>query len=220
MSRIFDFLLAFSIYYHTFLIVRLAIKVKRLEYLFYALGMFSFSLIFVSNYIDYAFNHFGYVFDETLLQDWSSVTGIALILSGLAYLIYDSKPPFARFPMSLSYLPLLIIPAYYFAMNTLVLKDWLISIYQGGALIVAILMSSALIRKKLDYIILLIGYLIIAAAYVLHWYAISLHESSDWIWKSFLIAGMFILFHGFNKLETPEEEAETGLANPYSNYHQ
>ncbi len=215
MTRIFDFLVAFSVYYTTFQIIRLTIRVKKAEFFFYTLSMLAFSSIFISTYIDLLFNYLGYVFDEQLMKDWSGISAIAFALSGMAFLIFNSKPPFARFPISLCFVPLLIIPAFYFAMHTLVLKDWLLSIYQGGALLVALLMHAALIRKSLDYLISLIGFVLIGAAYVLHWYSVSLVESGDWIWKSFLIAGMFILVHGFTKLESPEEESDVGLANPY-----
>jgi hypothetical protein len=215
MTRIFDFLLAFSVYYATFQIIRLTIRVKKAEFLFYAFAMLAFSSIFISNYVDILINYWGYVFDEQLMKDWSGISAIAFALSGVAFLIFNSKPPFARFPISLCFVPLLIIPAFYFAMHTLVLKDWLLSIYQGGAILVALLMNAALIRKSLDYLISLIGYILIGTAYILHWYSVSLVESGDWIWKSFLIAGMFILIHGFTKLESPEEESDVGLANPY-----
>lgn len=209
MTRIFDFLLAFSVYYATFQVLKLTIKVKKLEYLFYTIAMFAFSGIFVSDYIDLFVTKLGYVFDEQLMREWCHVVAISSVLTGLAFLIYYSKPPFARFPIVLCFVPLLIIGTYVFSMHTLVLKEWLLSIYEGGALLIAVLMHAALIKKSYDRIISLIGILIILAAYLLYWFPLYIAETGDWIWKSFMIAGMFILVHGFNKIESPDDKNET-----------
>jgi len=207
MSKLFDLLLSFTLIYSIFQLIKLDLRVKKAEYLLYILGLLGYFGMIISTYLDYFLEQYNYVFDQRFMYEWSNISGVAFVLSGLAFLIYNSKPPFARFPILLCFIPLMIIPAYYFSLSTLALKEWILMIYETGAFLVAILMFGALIRKSLNYIIILMALIVILAGYILSHADFQVTTSAEWIWKSFIISGMFILIHGFYKIEQKDEES-------------
>lgn len=213
MSSIFDVLLILTTIYTIFYAIRITYRTNKQEYFFYSLAVLCYTILFLIPTFFNQFPKISTLFNANLILEWLNISGIAFILSGLALLIYNSKPPFARFPIILCYVPLLIIFTYYFAMNTLVLKEWLLMIYQGGALLVALLMFSMLIKKKLDYLIILMGLIIVSFSFILFWFPTYLSENLRWIWKALLISGMFITVHGFNKVNATDELSDYEFAN-------
>ncbi|NCP84414.1 MAG: hypothetical protein GW823_05865 [Bacteroidetes bacterium] len=208
MSKLFDLLLSFTLIYSIIKLIKLYLRVKKAEYFFYILGLFGYFGMILSSYLDYFLEQYSnYIFDHQLMVEWSNISGVAFLLSGLAFLIYNSKPPFARFPKLLCFIPLMIIPAYYFSLSTLALKEWILMIYETGAFLVALLMFSALIRKSWNYTIILMALLLILAGYILLHTDTQTVTSAEWIWKSFIISGMFILIHGFYKIEQKDEDS-------------
>ena len=92
-----------------------------------------------------------------LIKEWSAIVAISFALSGLAILIRNAKPAFARFPLTFTAFPLLIIVAHPFAINTIILKYWLIGIYQGGAIIIGALMYSVIATYNSRFAIVLLS---------------------------------------------------------------
>ena len=65
---------------------------------------------------------------------------ISLVLSALFVIIRDSKPVFARFPVSLTLLPLIGIIFFAIIPTSYAIKDILELIMQAGAILVALLL--------------------------------------------------------------------------------
>jgi hypothetical protein len=71
---------------------------------------------------------------------WGNFVSISLVLSALFVIIRDSKPVFARFPVSLTLLPLIGIIFFAIIPTSYAIKDILELIMQAGAILVALLL--------------------------------------------------------------------------------
>ncbi|GAB5408856.1 MAG: hypothetical protein BalsKO_12210 [Balneolaceae bacterium] len=112
----------------------IAKKDKSLSTLFFGLAIISF---LVGLIIDFVIKDGVY-----LAREWGDLTGITFILSALFIKTRNSKPVFARFPLYLTLLPFIVLPFYPLVVNSGIVKDLLQSIYQGGAIIVGLLVIS------------------------------------------------------------------------------
>lgn len=139
-------------------------------------------------------------FDTQLASEWSRVVASASILTALGFLIRNSKPEFARFPASFALLPLLLIPAYFFAMDTILLKEIVISIYLGGSLLIAILVYSLKIRTHPDFGLVLLGVVFLLTAFVIHWIPESTLPLGLWVNVLLVAAGIIIITKMYTSL--------------------
>jgi len=151
-----------------------------------------------------------------LIKEWSAIISISFALSALAILIRNAKPAFARFPLTFTALPLLIIVAHPFAVNTIILKYWLIGIYQGGAIIISALMYTVIATYNSRFTIVLLSVLLYTISYCIYWFLPESMEHLLWLWKPFFGVGILLTTYGYDKLEQAylsfenrSEEAET-----------
>lgn len=135
------------------------------------------------------------------ILEWGHVTCLAFVLSSLAVFIRESKPVFAQFPMLYTALPLLIIISYILVHNTYAIKNWLIGIYQGGAILVALLMYSVYTYRRSEYAMILYGVAIFLVCYILYWYVPVIAETYGWVWKILFGAGMIVTVLGYEQTE-------------------
>lgn len=148
-----------------------------------------------------------------LLVEWGHILCLSFILSALAVFIRESKPVFAQFPMVYSALPLLIVVSYILVTDTYAIKQWLISIYQGGAILVAVLMYSVYSYRKKEYVPVLGGVSLFFITFILFWYIPGVKESYGWIWKLMLGLSVLAFIHG---LESVHVRYKQRLANTAS----
>jgi hypothetical protein len=99
--------------------------------------MFVASLIVRISYND--FNGLMHIAKPVLLYDYLRVGGVACLLCYLGVQIREDKPPINRAPVLLSFLPLLLLGVHPLVSDTIVLKETLLKMYFGGALIISIL---------------------------------------------------------------------------------
>jgi hypothetical protein len=144
---------------------------------------------------------FGYTVVLSQFHEWSRVISISFILSALGMLIRNSKPAFARFPRVFTAIPILIVASYPFAMDTLVLKDWLMGIYEGGALLIAILMYSVLTYYTSHFAAVIPGIAVLTIQFLSYWFLPIANQWPEWIWYSWLAMGMFMLVMGYRYLD-------------------
>lgn len=141
------------------------------------------------------------VFDLTLYPDlvveWGHIISLAFILSALAVFIRQSKPVFAQFPLIYAALPLFIVLSYALVLNTYALKDWLLSIYQAGAILVALLMYSVYTYREQRYVYILSGTILFLLTFILFWYVPGVSEYYDWLWKTFLGFSLLMTLYGY-----------------------
>jgi hypothetical protein len=136
------------------------------------------------------------------IAEWGHITCLAFILSSLAVFIRESKPVFAQFPLLYTALPLLILISYFLVRDTYALKSWLTAIYQGGAIIVSLLMYSVYSYRRTEYIIILLGIIVFLITYIVYWHIPGIQESYAWIWKLLLGIAMVVTVLGYEQNET------------------
>lgn len=171
----------------------------RLKFLGLTIAAAIFLVIQIFTLADFLIADSDFTVAANFITEWGHVTCLAFILSSLAVFIRESKPVFAQFPMLYTGLPLLIVISYALVHDTYALKTWLISIYQGGAIIVALLMYSVYTYRRNEYAFILSGVVIFLLTYILYWYVPSIQESYDWIWKVLLGVGMIITVLGYDQ---------------------
>src|SRR5699024_7199074 len=114
------------------------------------------------------------------IVEWGSVYCIALVLGSLLLFIRESKPEFSRFPKFYAALPLVVVISYLLAYDTLVIKGWLMNIYQAGAAIVAMLIYGYYAYKDSIFYTLAIGMGLFLITYIL---SIALPSDLHIIWQ-------------------------------------
>ncbi len=139
---------------------------------------------------------------SNFIFEWGHITCLAFVLSALAVFIRESKPVFAQFPMLYTAFPLLIVISYILVKDTYALKNWLIMIYQGGAITVALLMYSVYTSRRNQYAVILAGVVIFLFSYLLYWYVPDVQTSYNWSWQLLLAAGMSTTLWGYEKAES------------------
>ena len=140
--------------------------------------------------------------------EWGHITALAFVLSSLAVFIRESKPVFAQFPLLYTALPLLIVISYLLVHNTYALKNWLLAIYQGGAITVALLMYSVYSYRRKEYTLVLVGITVLLFSHVLYWYVPQIQESYNWIWQILLAVGLIVTVKGYQQSQTKQAKAK------------
>lgn len=132
------------------------------------------------------------------IVEWGHLICLAFILSALAVFIRESKPVFAQFPLIYTALPLFIIISYFFVYDSIVLKKWLFFLYQGGALVVALMMYGLYSYRSRQYIIILAGIALFLLCYILFWsFSEAARESLYWVWKLLLTGAIVTTIFGY-----------------------
>ena len=141
-----------------------------------------------------------------IAREWGDLIAITAILCGLFIEIRESKPVFARFPMYLTFLPFLTLIFYPLVIESEAIKGLLQLIYQGGAILVAILVISInqLLHKQRG--LLLAACLIMLGAYISYWFMAELtvfpiKEAG----KIIFVFGIIIAVIGFRKVSESQQ---------------
>lgn len=177
-----------------YFLLKLAIDNKSLIESYYGAALLSFLTGVILTFFE------SYGINPASAREWGDLVAITLILCGLFVRIRNSKPVFARFPQPLTALPLLIIIFYPMIVDAEVIKDLLMTTFQGGALIVGLLMVSINQFKHKNRLLTIIGFVILSISYVLFWYVPSYEEDViPNIARVLFTAGMIISVLGFRK---------------------
>lgn len=172
-----------------FLLFRLYLKKRTLLELY-------FSLAAVSVAFPYAYM----LFLDTLpgLIEWGRLVAVTFYISGLLVLIRESKPPFARFPVYLTALPFIGFLFFPLMIDSLAIKNLINGIYQGGALLVTLLIFTVNNTKTKRRRYYLLGLGLITFAFIGYWTSIYLdYEAYIWAIKIMLSTGILITFFRF-----------------------
>lgn len=182
-------------------LTKLTQKNERLKFLGLTIAASIFVVMQFSIFIDGMVTNPDYTAISDAIVEWGHVVCLAFILSSLAIFVRESKPVFAQFPMLYTALPLLIVFSYFLVKDTYALKRWLLAIYQGGAILVSILMYSVYTYHKQQYAMILVGVSVFLFSYLLFWYVPGVSESYPWIWKLLVAVGMITTILGYEKVE-------------------
>ncbi len=139
------------------------------------------------------------VLDPEFIGEWSTVFSVSFLLSAAAALVRDFKPVFSRFPKSFTFLPLVLIFIYPMIIDTVVLKYWVLGLYQGSALLIALLIYAYRTYENSDYAYMLIGVIFFAITFLLYWIPESLFTLPEYAWMLLTSSGILILTVGYNQ---------------------
>lgn len=170
----------------------------RLKFLGLSIATFVFAMTQLSVVVDGWLDAFGLTLYSGLVVEWGHIISLAFILSALAVFIRQSKPVFAQFPLVYAALPLFIVISYVLVANTYALKDWLLSIYQGGAILVALLMYSVYTYREQRYMYILAGIISFLITFLMYWYIPGIKEYTAWLWKTFLALSLLLTLYGYD----------------------
>jgi|GEM_PF-1621616 len=204
-------LLIFLVAIYTVVIFsKFAMRYKEYFPLGIAITCLTVALAAMSSNFDLLFSKLNLTIYPEKFFEWNRVVAITALFCSLSVLIRDSKPDFARFPLSFSLFPLLIIITFPFVQNTLVIKEWVMGIYEGGAVIVGLIMYGTLTYFNRSYLRVLSSVGILSVSFIMYWFIPGMQNtSSSWLWKMVFIIGIFAFTDSYNKLyserESPEE---------------
>lgn len=145
----------------------------------------------------------GYLFDTVvaflesmspILQATSDLvwlTVAALLLVSLANFLRDDKPPFARYPFVFTLLPLIVLPVYPFIADTVVIKAWILGLYQFGALSIALLLFSLMASKDKSVRLLVLAVLSFGLAWIVRW-VVEMPQAGRWVYTMMVVTGMIL----------------------------
>ena len=134
--------------------------------------------------------------------EWSWLVSSVLLICGLFGLVRESKPVFARFPIYLTFLPLLSIIFYPLAVDALVIKNLILATYQAGALVVALLLFSVKQKKEGEHILTLAAIIVCIVSYLFEWFFTFSDINTDLVAKLGLAAGIILASFGLRRKYT------------------
>lgn len=139
----------------------LSFKEKSLSALYFSLALFSFLMGIIISLAGFG--------TDDYIRGWGDIIAITLIQCGLFVMIRNSKPVFARFPIYLTLLPLISLFFYPIVSDIQVVTDLLKMTYQGGAILVGILVIAInhYLHKQRE--LLLVACFLFLLAYILYW---------------------------------------------------
>lgn len=180
-----------------FLQLKLFIQKKSMLILYFGLAALT---ITIPYFID--------IFEIQLYFDlfqWGKLISITFYISGLLVLIRESKPVFARFPAYLTALPFVSFIFFPLIIDSIVIKDLINAIYQGGALLVTILIFTINQAKKQKRRYYIIGISLIGAAYLSYWVVFQQMNMVELHWISEILLSIGILFTAFRFVKGEQE---------------
>jgi len=190
------FLLTLIGIYATYKTANFTAQFRSLKYFGYAIGALFFTLIFFGTFVESILNMYDMTIYAEQAGEWFEIIAISFILSALAVLIRESKPVFAQFPLVYTAVPLLLVLSYWLVKDTLAIKEWLMSIYQGGALMVAILMYGVHSYRIPQYIYAFAASLSFLITFVVYWFVPGVKGSYPWIWQILLGVSVIMIVYG------------------------
>ncbi|SHF51428.1 hypothetical protein SAMN05443144_109150 [Fodinibius roseus] len=194
----FDILLMLTSGYAAFELIKFAQGRGRLKFLGLTIAAFIFTFMEATAVIGGFFATSAVTAVVDFIVEWGHLICLAFILSALAIFIRESKPVFAQFPLIYTALPLFIIISYFFVYDSIVLKKWMFFLYQGGALMVSLMMYGLYSYRSRTYVIILAGIGLFFLAYILFWsFSAEARESLSWLWKLVLAGGIVTTVLGY-----------------------
>lgn len=181
-----------------------------LKFLGLSIAAFVFAITQICVVIDAWLDVYGLTIYSGLVVEWGHITTLAFVLSALAIFIRQSKPLFAQFPLIYAALPLLIVCSYFLVLNTYALKEWLLNIYQAGAILVALLMYSVYTYREQKYMFILAGISLFFVTFLMFWYVPGIQEDYSWVWKLLLGSSLLLTLYGY---EYAQKESEAQRPN-------
>lgn len=128
---------------------------------------------------------------------------VALVLSSLLLFVRESKPSFMRFPILYAASPLVIIISYVLVYDTIVLKNWLLNIYEAGAVAASLLIYGFYCYHRSVYRTIFIGTVLFLTSLILYFV---LPVTYEIIWQILLAIAIGTAFSGYLQVESQSKQ--------------
>lgn len=179
--------------------VLLAVRDKSLSRIYFALAVSSLLCGMILSYLGIPV--------QDISIEWGNLLAIVFVLCALFVVIRNSKPIFARFPLYMTAMPLLGALFYPLINDATVVKDLLMMLYQGGAILVGILIFGINQFILKNRTLLLVGVLILNASYVTYWFIdVEILEAQGSISLALFSVGMLVCALGFKRISDKEQK--------------
>ncbi len=146
------------------------------------------------------------VLDPLFIGEWSTVFSVSLVLSAAAALLREFRPVFSRFPKSFTFAPLILILVYPLIIETVIVKQWALALYQGSALLISLLIYSYRTKKDGSYAYMLVGVLFFAITFVMYWIPETYFDFPAYAWMLLTSCGILIVTVGYNQIYNLDEQ--------------
>lgn len=149
----------------------------------------------------YIANNIVYLVDPGLVDviKWLNLITLSSLLSSLFGLIRDSKPIFARFPGFLIYLPFITLFFFPLIVDKNILTDLLFGTFQGGCIVVALMIYGIHQLKSGSHIWMLLGAVTFMLAFISYWFLSLESETSLVLANLLVIAGLIQVSYGIKQ---------------------
>lgn len=134
------------------------------------------------------------------IMNWGKLVSVTFYISGLLVLIRESKPLFARFPLYLTALPFVSFIFFPMIIDSIIIKDLVNGIYQGGALIVTILVFTVNKANAAGRRYYILGLSLVSLAFILYWFVFNRDMVENiWISELLLSTGILLVLYRFTQ---------------------
>lgn len=149
--------------------------------------------------------------DKDIVIDWILMFTATGSLASAASLVREFRPVFARFPKVFTLVPFLLVLLYPFVMETLVMKTWILSMYQGSALIISLLIVGYRLSEDGKYLYSFLGLCALTLVFVAFLFPSSIIDLPLFVWTMMVAFGLlvFVLGYEFGVLKQEVEAEET-----------
>jgi hypothetical protein len=196
----FSFIISFYLYYDTGLYKYLAL-----------LGASAFFTIFnLSLLLEHFFTNQRILAILNWLVQWGGICCIAFVLISLLFFSRETKLLNAPIHYFYSIVPILVILSFLIVYNSHLLRMWLFTIYETGALLISLVLSGITYYRRPVYRTIFIGTLFFLISYVLY---LILPVTYKLIWRIVLAIGIIITFSGLLSVNTKFRVKKTSSAN-------
>jgi len=137
----------------------------------------------------------------TLIIDYAWIVATSFTLTALANILRNDKPGFARYPFLFTLLPLLIIPVFALISDTILIKNWVLGLFQAGALLISVLLFGLMAMREKTFRSILLTWPFFAASWTLKWILPDL-SSTYWLVPILLSAGIILASKAFQIIQS------------------
>lgn len=148
-------------------------------------------------------------------MEWVHVTAISFSLCTLALENWYDRPGIARYPFWLNAMPLLLLLSYLMVYDTLHLKSILAGIYEGGALLIGLLIFGLFTVRNLNYLYAFAGMLMFLLSFIIFWFPGGPAVEAGWLWKIFAVAGVLSFISGYIYAQAGQIEEELSAGSEF-----
>ncbi len=192
-------------FYATIFFFRLYNESRRIFHFCLSIASIFVAIIGISDYLAVFFP----ILDPGFIDDWSTVFAVSFALSASAALIRDFKPAMTRFPKIFTFFPLLLILVYPFIIETILLKTWIIAIYQGSTLIIGMLIYGYRTSQDNRFGYMFVGLSFFLITFILFHLPAAWFVLPDYGWMLLVSSGILIITVGYHQIYLLENTSPT-----------